>query len=55
MSEASGEKTKEKEAMKKLRAARKQTIKAAAARMKKQRKAIKAIRGQLADQGGTVP
>jgi len=55
MSEGSEEKTEEKEAMKKLRAARKQTIKAAAARMKKQRKAIKAIRGQLADQGGTVP
>ena len=55
MSEASEEKTAEKEAMKKLRAARKPTIKAAAARMKKQRKAIKAIREQLADQAATVP
>ncbi len=55
MSEASEEKTEEKEAMKRLRAARKQTVKAAAARMKKQRKEIKAIREQLEDKAGTVP
>ena len=55
MGETSEAKTKEKEAMKKLRAARKPTIKAAAARMKKQRKAVKAIREQLADKAGTVP
>lgn len=54
MSELSDEKTEEKEAMKRLRAAREQTIKAAAARMKKQRKAIKAIREQLEDKAGTV-
>jgi len=54
MSELSEEKTEEKEAMKRLRAAREQTIKAAAARMKKQRKAIKAIREQLEDKAGTV-
>jgi len=54
MSEVSEEKTEEKEAMKKLRAARKQTIKGAAARMKKQRKEIKAIREQLEDKAGTV-
>ena len=55
MSQTEAEKAEEKEAMKKLRAARKPTIKAAAARMKKQRKAVKAIREQLADKAGTVP
>jgi predicted transcriptional regulator len=55
MSQKAEEKTDQKEAMKKLRAARKQTIKAAAARMKQQKKAIKAISEQLADEAGTVP
>jgi DNA-directed RNA polymerase specialized sigma subunit len=55
MSEASEENRDGQEAMKKLRAARKQTIKAAAARMKRQKKAIKAIREQLAAKPGTVP
>jgi hypothetical protein len=55
MSQTEEQKTEQKEAMKRLRAARKQTIKAAAAKMKEQKKAIKAIREQLADKGGTVP
>ena len=55
MSAAGEENRDEKEAMKKLRETRKQMIKGAAARMKKQKKAIKAIREQLADKPGTVP
>jgi predicted Rossmann fold nucleotide-binding protein DprA/Smf involved in DNA uptake len=55
MSQKDEEKIEEKEAMKRLRAARKQTIKAAAARMKEQKKAIKAIKERLEDQAGTVP
>ena len=55
MREASEEKIEEKEAMKELRAARKQIIKTAAARMKEQKKAIKAIKEQLEDTAGTVP
>jgi hypothetical protein len=53
MSQTGEEKTKQ--AMKKLRAARKQTIGAAAARMKEQKKVIKAIREQIEDTAGTVP
>ena len=55
MSKASEEKTEEKEAMKKLRKARRQTIKAVGARLKKQRKAIEAIKEELKDKAGTVP
>ena len=55
MSQTDEDKTEQQEAMKKLRAARKQTIKAAAARMKQQKKAIKAIKEQLEDKAGTVP
>ena len=55
MSQTDEEKTEQREAMKELRAARKQTIKAAAARMKEQKKAIKAIKEQLGDKAGTVP
>ena len=55
MTQTEAGKTKEKDAMKKLREARKQTIKEAAARMKEQKKAIKAIREQLANKPGTVP
>ncbi|MBW1816363.1 MAG: winged helix-turn-helix domain-containing protein [Deltaproteobacteria bacterium] len=55
MSEKDEEKTARKEAMKKLRQDRKQTVKAAAARMKEQNKAVKAIKEQLKDDAGTVP
>ena len=53
MSQTGAEKTKEQ--MKKLREDRKPIIKAAAARMKRQRKEIKAIREELNEKGGTVP
>ena len=55
MSEASEEKTAKKEAMKKLRQSRKETIKASSARVKEHRKAIKAIKEQLEDEPRTVP
>jgi len=45
----------EKEELKKLRETRKKTIRSATARMKEQRKAIKAIGEQLKDNGRTVP
>jgi hypothetical protein len=45
----------EKEALKKLRETRKQTIRTATARMKERRKAIRAIREQLKANGQTVP
>ena len=51
MREASEEKIEEKEAMKELRAARKQIIKTAAARMKEQKKAIKAIKESMTYSG----
>jgi biotin operon repressor len=51
MSEAS----KEKKAMKKLRASRKDIIKATSARVKRNRKAVKAIKEQLQDEARTVP
>ena len=52
--EDNGKKTK-KEAMKKLRAARKQWIVQATVRMKSQKKALKAITACLAKGAGTVP
>jgi len=52
--EDNGKKTK-KEALQKLRAARKQWIVQATARMKTQKKALKAITGCLAQGAGTVP
>ena len=55
MSQKDEVKTDQKEAMKRLRAARRQTIKAAAARMKKQKKAINAVKEQIEDKAGTVP
>ena len=55
MSEAETEKTRKKEAMKKLRESRKHIIKATSARVKEQRKAIKAIKEQLQDEAKTVP
>jgi Fic family protein len=55
MSEAETEKTEKKEAMKKLRESRKHIIKATSARVKEQRKAIKAIKEQLQDEARTVP
>jgi hypothetical protein len=55
MSQTEAEKRAEKEQMKKLREDRKPLIKAAVARMKKQRKEIKDIREQLNEKGGTVP
>ena len=55
MSEASEEKTGRKEAMKRLRQSRKQIIKATSARVKENRKAVKAIKEQLKDEARTVP
>jgi len=55
MTENSPEKDARKEAMKELRKARKQNIAAATARMKEQRKAIKAIKEALGAEGATVP
>ena len=55
MSEIATEKTEKKEAMKKLRETRKQIIKATSARVKENRKAVKAIKEQLRDEARTVP
>jgi predicted transcriptional regulator len=55
MSEANEEKTAKKEAMKKLRQSRKDIIKATSARVKENRRAIKAIKEQLQDEARTVP
>jgi predicted transcriptional regulator len=44
-----------KEAMKRLRKARNQTIKRVSAKLKVQRKAIQAIKGQLEEEARTVP
>jgi predicted Rossmann fold nucleotide-binding protein DprA/Smf involved in DNA uptake len=44
-----------KEAMKELRKARSETVRAATRRMKEQRKVVKAIKEQLSDHPGTVP
>jgi predicted transcriptional regulator len=45
----------EKEAIKALRKARRETIQAATARMKEQKRAIKSIKEQLFNEPGTVP
>jgi biotin operon repressor len=55
MSEASEEKTAKRQAMKKLRGSRKDIIKATSARVKENRKAVKAIKEQLQDAARTVP
>ena len=55
MSQEATEKTEKKEAMKKLRQSRKETIKTTSVRMKENRKAIKSIKEQLRDEARTVP
>ena len=55
MSEVSEEKTEIKEAMKKLRQSRKDITKATSARVKENRKAVKAIKEQLRSEARTVP
>ena len=50
-----GEKDTQKEAMKTLRQVRKESIKAAAARVKAQNQAVKAIKEQLKEHSRTVP
>ena len=55
MSEIETEKAEKKEAMKKLRQNRKHIIKATSARVKENRKAIKAIKAELQAEARTVP
>ena len=55
MSQTEGEKKAQKDAMKKLRQIRKASVKAAAAKVKKHNKAVKAIKEQLKDNPKTVP
>jgi predicted Rossmann fold nucleotide-binding protein DprA/Smf involved in DNA uptake len=55
MSDAPIERAADKEAMKQLKAARKEQIAAATARMKEQRRAVKAIKAQLEGAELTVP
>ncbi|MBW1781165.1 MAG: winged helix-turn-helix domain-containing protein [Deltaproteobacteria bacterium] len=55
MSQTGEEADARKEAMKNLRKVRKATIKAAAARVKEQNQAVKAIKEQLKESPGTVP
>ena len=55
MSQVEEEKKAKEEAMKQLRAARKEQISVVAARMKKHKKDIKAIKEQLQNDVGTVP
>jgi predicted Rossmann fold nucleotide-binding protein DprA/Smf involved in DNA uptake len=55
MSDAAVESESRKEALKKLKAARKDQIAAATARMKEQRQAVKAIKKHLAEAELTVP
>ena len=55
MPETSGELESPKEALKQLQAARKEQIAAAAARMREQKKFIKAIKEELGAGGKTVP
>ena len=55
MSEAETEKAEKKEAIKKLRQSRKHIIKATSARVKENKKAIKAIKEELQAEGRTVP
>jgi len=55
MPETPAQRENEKEALKKLKAARKEQIAAATARMKEQRQAVKAIKASLAEVELTVP
>ncbi len=55
MKQEGQEQTLKKEAMKRLREARKPCIEAATARMKEQKKAMDAIKGELDKGGATVP
>jgi len=55
MSQVETEKIEKKEAMKRLRESRKHTIKATSARVKENKKAVKAIKEQLQDEARTVP
>jgi hypothetical protein len=55
MSSMEGAKAERKEALKRLREARKQTIERAVRTMKAHRKAIDAVKRQLAEGGKTVP
>ncbi|MGO8761046.1 MAG: winged helix-turn-helix domain-containing protein [Desulfobaccales bacterium] len=55
MHDPAGESASRKEALKKLKAARKEQIAATTARMKEQRQAVKAIKGQLEGAELTVP
>ena len=55
MSDSEQDKKEKKEAMKKLRESRKPFIKAASAKMKAQKKAIKAIEDHLKEEARTVP
>jgi hypothetical protein len=55
MSSIEGAKAKRKEALKRLREARKQTIERAVRTMKTHRRAIDAVKRQLAEGGKTVP
>ena len=55
MSRVETEKAEKKQAMKKLRESRKPTIKVTSARVKENRKAVKAIKDQLRDEARTVP
>ena len=55
MSSVEGAKAERKEALRKLREARKQTIERATRKMKEHRKAIDAVKKQLAEGGKTVP
>ena len=55
MSQVETGKIEKKEAMKRLRESRKQIVKATSARVKENRRAIKAIKEQLQDEARTVP
>ncbi len=55
MSDTAAESESQKEALKKLKAARKDQITAATARMKEQRKAVKTIKAQMGGAELTVP
>ena len=55
MSEKDDQMAELKAAMKKLRQDRKQTVKAAAAKLKEQNKAVKAVKEQIKDDARTVP
>ncbi len=55
MSQADNTKKEKKAALKELRAARKEQVKKATARVKVQKKALKAIKAQLEKGPGTVP